>query len=210
MRPLKRFLIFSLLMTCFASNAQDLRKTSNSVPDSLYFKNKGVYVAFHPLVVGTSVNTDNNYHFDLLSTRMLVNWRTKNHRKFAFLASIGTGSSKGSKPMNFYETGFLIGRQIKGRRNGFLDLNVGLAAIGRKAGRTRFHIGWGPWKPTLEEVREIHTIGIPIDLSVNTSRGVLGIGIGVCGNLNANQPYAAINLRLRFGSPIRREYYRMR
>lgn len=108
--------------------------------------------------------------------------------------------------MTFYESGFLLSHLRKGKRRGYFDLNVGLAAFGRKARDPWLSIGWGPYSSTKEEVREIHTVGIPFDLSVNTARGFLGVGIGIVGNLNLNQPYAGFNLRFRFGNPIKEKH----
>ncbi len=194
--------LFILLFVSFGSNAQDLTR---SQADSSYFKSRGIHVTLSPLVPGLSLNTDNYYQFNTLSSRLSLNWMVKNDRKFSWYGSFGFGTSDGSKSMNFYESGFLIGYLAQGKRRGFCEINAGLGFFGRKAREPWLNLGWGI-SPVKEPVREVHTIGIPFDISINTSRGIVGLGFGFVGNLNLNQPSGGINIRLRFGNPVKKNY----
>lgn len=191
----------NFMLLSIGLSAQTLVSSSSLPKDILPMKSKGIYVALAPLV-GKSLNTDNNIDFDHVGVNLSVNWITRKRKKFAGFGTIATGSSSGSKSLNFYEAGFLMGKVVQGRRNGFFDLNIGIAALGRKGKSPWLSLGWGPSVPSVKEVREVHTIGVPFAISLNTLRGDLGIGVGVSGNLNINQPYAALTVRLRFGSVI--------
>ena len=207
---MNRLLLTVIPLFLFSTNSigQTLDSERVQMKDTAFFKKRGVYVIFGPWS-GKSINTDNTIEFNHLGVRLSANWITKKGRKFAWLGSIASGSGNGSKSMNFYETGFLIGKLLQSNRKRFFDVNVGLAAVGRKAKSPMWNFGWGPYPPKEEEVREVHTVGIPFDLSINTARGALGLGTGVSGNLNVNQPYAALMIRLRFGNPVSKKYSKL-
>jgi hypothetical protein len=50
-------------------------------------------------------------------------------------------------------------------------------------------------------VHQVHTVGIPFEAMAYTLKLPVGIGIGLVGNLNLNQPYFDFLLRTRFGNP---------
>ena len=204
---LKSISVFVFISIASCVYSQDLVRVRQYSNDSLLLKNRGLHMVITPIVIGTSINTDNNYQFSVISARLTVNWMTKKYRKFAWFGSFGNGGAIGSKSMHLYESGFLMGKLILGKRRGFYDLNVGLGVIGRIPNEPWLSIGWGPYPPSKEEVREIHTVGIPFDCSINTLKGIFGIGIGVSGNLNVNQPYIAGNLRFRFGTPFQKSAF---
>lgn len=199
--------IFSLLLLLtvhFGSTAQftDEPFFKSHYNDSTYVKNRGIYLTISPLCIGTSINTDNEAQFSTVSVRTGIHWMTKEYQKFQFFSVFGNAYKVNHQEIVTIETGVMMGKIIHGRKRGFLDLNIGAAYFSRKPITSYYNNE----NITEQKVREVHTVGIPFEAMAYTSTFPIGIGLGVAGNLNANQPNVNFVIQLRLGNPILRKY----
>ena len=175
--------------------AQDLTSSNQLLNDSLFFKNRGIYLTVSPLMLDNSINTDTKEYTALFSARFGVNWITKKYHKFRAFVAHGYDTKIIGYGMETYEFGLTYGKLRKGKNAGFWDLNFGLSYYGR--------IPIDYLTPSHNaKVREVHTMGIPFEASVFSSKLPLGLGVGIAGNLNIVQPYIGLLVSVRIGNPV--------
>lgn len=171
--------------------------------DSNDFNSRGIYVTYSPLCIGGSINTDSERIFTNMSSRGAIHWITNEYQKFQCFASYGSAYRPNGYGLTTIEAGLMIGKLWKGKKRGFFELNFGLSYFSRKEnGSYASDEGINEW----ERIHEVHTVGIPFEATANTSKLPIGIGIGIVGNLNVNQPYAGLLIRFRLGNPVLRKH----
>lgn len=198
------FSAFLFLFVHFSATAQLYEEGmfKRHYNDSNFVKNRGIYVTFAPVSVGSSINTDTEAQFSNVSVRTGIHWMTKNYQKFQFFGSFGNAYKWNHQELITLEIGVMMGKIIHSRKRGFLDLSIGAAYTSRKPITSYYNNE----NVTEEQVREVHTAGIPFEAMAYTSKFPVGIGIGIAGNINANQPNVNLVIQMRLGNPILKKH----
>lgn len=156
--------------------------------DSTYFKNHGIFVTFSPFMASVSMDTDNKEYFAHFSGRLGVNLLTNKHYKIQVFGAHGFAVNG----IETNEFGFMVGKMYKVKNSMFWEMNAGLSYFGRK-----YFFSF-----TNGNVRVDDTFGIPFEATIYSAMSPFGVGIGIAGNLNVNQPYIGLTLSMRFGNPL--------
>lgn len=121
----------------------------------------------------------------------------KKYRKFQLFGAFGSGIRVFGTEITTRELGFTVGKLYKGKNHGFWDLSTGLSYFGRKI------VTGANWFGTSSlKVSQTHTYGIPFEATFYASKIPVGVGIGIAGNLNLDQPCIGLLFRMRFGNPV--------